>query len=154
MSSNSNDKNNLLLNHIKNINKSDVELEQLKKENQVLKEENLKLKTEMTIKNESIPHNNNTSSNFFLISQIEQIWIEIGENNINECFVDYYSYPDILHEIICKIVNIIQSMISNTTSFQFLDDLQCIIKSCVFIGRAEKPCDIFSSVIKLKGKYQ
>ena len=116
MSSNSNDKNNLLLNHIKNINKSDIELEQLKKENQVLKEENLKLKTEMTIKNENIPHNNNTSSNFFLISQIEQLWIEIGENNINECFVDYYSYPDILHEIICKIVNIIQSMISNTTS--------------------------------------
>jgi hypothetical protein len=116
MSSNSNDKNNLLLYHIKNINKGDIELEQLKKENQVLKEENLKLKTEMTIKNESIPHNNNTSSNFFLISQIEQIWIEIGENNINECFVDYYSYPDILHEIICKIVNIIQSMILNTTS--------------------------------------
>ena len=95
-----------------------LELEKLQKENEILKQENQKLKTEITINpnNKNQLHINNTSSNFFLISQIEQTWNEIGENNITECFIDYFAYPDILHEIICNIINIIQSIVSSTIS--------------------------------------
>ena len=97
-----------------------LELEKLQKENEMLKQENQKLKTEITInppnKNNIHINNNNTSSNFFLISQIEQTWNEIGENNITDCFIDYFAYPDILHEIICNIINIIQSIVSTTIS--------------------------------------
>ena len=96
-----------------------LELEKLQKENEMLKQENQKLKTEITINpnNKNQLHiNNNTSSNFFLISQIEQTWNEIGENNITDCFIDYFVYPDILHEIICNIISIIQSIVSSTIS--------------------------------------
>lgn len=103
----------------------DEVLNKLRDHNLKLEEENTKLHT-LVIKltsslNEKSEKNyipfNNTSINFFLTSEIKNIWENIALQNIGDCFLDFFKYPLITFHLVQEMFYIMQTMIKEKLSF-------------------------------------
>lgn len=112
-----NDKNNEL--------DKDERLNKFRDHNLKLEEENMKLHTlviklrnSLKEKNEKnyIPFNN-TSINFFLPSEIKNIWETIALENIGDCFIDFFNYPLITFHLVQEMFYIMQTMVKEKISF-------------------------------------
>lgn len=93
--------------------------ERLYKENFKLQIENKKLQDKICCNNSiiecnSFDINNNTSTNFFLFSQIKNFWETLAKENINDCFIDFFPFPDLLRQIINETVNYVKNNINST----------------------------------------
>ena len=83
-------------------------------QNEKLSQENKRLLTLINSSHNSSNINLNTSSSFFLISEIEHIWSSIGNNDITDCFIDFYIFPDLLHKLIQQLLKEISRHIKST----------------------------------------
>ena len=83
-------------------------------QNEKLSQENKRLLSLINNTHNSSNINLNTSSSFFLISEIENIWSSIGNNDITDCFIDFYMFPDLLHKMIQQLLKEISFHIKST----------------------------------------
>ena len=93
--------------------------ERLFKENFQLQIEIKKLQDKIccnksNIENNGLDISNNTSTNFFLFSQIKNFWETLAKENINDCFIDFFPFPDLLRQIINEIVQYVKNSIKCT----------------------------------------
>lgn len=93
--------------------------ERLFKENFQLQIEIKKLQDKIccnksNFENNGLDISNNTSTNFFLFSQIKNFWETLAKENINDCFIDFFPFPDLLRQIINEIVQYVKNNIKCT----------------------------------------
>ena len=114
-----------LINEKNNDQYQDETINNLKKQNEKLQKENTKFHTRIiTLENNLKEINeknyipfNNTSINFFLPSEIKNIWETIALENIGDCFIDYFNYPLITFHLVQEMFYIMQSMIKEKINF-------------------------------------
>ena len=101
-------------------NHSNIDLiKHLTEQNKKLQEENTKFQTKIITLEKNIRQSNlvnktsitDTSHKFPLPSQIVDKWVAIAKNDINSCFIEFFSYPEITFHLVQEMFFIMQKMI-------------------------------------------
>ena len=103
-------------------------IKHLTEQNKKLQEENTKFQTKIISLEKNLRQSNltnitsitDTSHKFPLPSEILDKWITIAKNDINSCFIEFFSYPEITFHLVQEMVFIMQKMLKDkiNTSIQ------------------------------------